>query len=174
MNLDKAFETVFGFVASGGPVLIAIAFLTFIMWLLLFERFFFYKGTLRKLSKRTVKVWDKRPERKSWNAHQIRVAMISRVRERIMQNLNLIATLVALCPLFGLLGTVTGMIDVFDVLATSGGADAKSMAAGVKKATIPTMAGMVAAISGVFGNTIVTQIAQREAQLLEDHMTMDH
>jgi len=81
---------------------------------------------------------------------------------------------VALCPLFGLLGTVWGMIEVFNVLATTGGADAKSMAGGVKQATIPTMAGMVAAISGVFGSTIINQIASREQQLLEDHLTMDH
>lgn len=86
----------------------------------------------------------------------------------------MIGTITALCPLFGLLGTVSGMIEVFNVLATTGGADAKSMAGGVKQATIPTMAGMVAAISGVFGGTIVNQIAEREAQLLEDHLTMDH
>ena len=100
--------------------------------------------------------------------------MISRVTEQVRLNLDVIGTLVALCPLFGLLGTVVGMIEVFNVLATSGGADAKSMAGGVKQATIPTMAGMVAAISGVFGSTIVNQIANRESQLLEDHMTMDH
>jgi biopolymer transport protein ExbB len=36
------------------------------------------------------------------------------------------------------------------------------------------MAGMVAALSGVFGNTYVTRTAERENQLLEDHLTMDH
>jgi len=40
--------------------------------------------------------------------------------------------------------------------------------------SVPTMAGMVAAISGVFGTTFVNQIASRESQLLEDHLTMDH
>ena len=64
----------------------------------------------------------------------------------------MIKTLVSLAPLLGLLGTVTGMIGVFEVLATTGGGDARSMAAGVSQATIPTMAGMVAALSGVFGN----------------------
>jgi len=76
--------------------------------------------------------------------------------------------------LLGLLGTVTGMIGVFEVLATTGGGDARSMAAGVSQATIPTMAGMVAALSGVFGNTYVSRIADREKQLLADHLTLDH
>ena len=62
--------------------------------------------------------------------------------------MNVIATCVALCPLLGLLGTVTGMIEVFNVMAVTGGGDAKSMAGGVERSTIPTMAGMVAALSG--------------------------
>lgn len=173
-SLAEALETIRAFVASGGPVLLAIAVLTFVMWTLIFERLWFYRGALRSSIRRTVETWDARSERKSWQAHQIRVAMVSRISESIRANLDLIGTMTALCPLFGLLGTVSGMIEVFNVLATTGGADAKSMAGGVKQATIPTMAGMVAAISGVFGSTIVNQIAQREEQLLEDHLTMDH
>ncbi|BCD99716.1 MotA/TolQ/ExbB proton channel family protein [Marinagarivorans cellulosilyticus] len=173
-DVIAALSTVETFVDSGGPILMVIAAVTCVMWTLIFERLWFYKATLRNTVNGTVKRWDARAERKSWNAHQIRIAMISRVTEQIRLNLDVIGTLVALCPLFGLLGTVVGMIEVFNVLATSGGADAKSMAGGVKQATIPTMAGMVAAISGVFGSTIVNQIANRESQLLEDHMTMDH
>lgn len=173
-SLSEALETVRAFVASGGPVLLAIAALTFILWTLIFERLWFYRSSLRKSVKKTVEAWDARAERKSWNAHQVRLAMVSRISESIRTNLDLIGTITALCPLFGLLGTVSGMIEVFNVLATTGGADAKSMAGGVKQATIPTMAGMVAAISGVFGSTIVNQIASREEQLLEDHLTMDH
>ena len=59
-------------------------------------------------------------------------------------------------------------------MAVTGGGDAKSMAGGVSKATIPTMAGMVAALSGVFADTYVSQIADRESTLLEDHLTTDH
>lgn len=173
-NLIEALENIRGFIASGGPILVVIAVLTFFMWTLLFERLWFYKGALNNMVQSTVDQWEARAERKSWNAHKIRDAMISRVSERINNNLDLIGTMVALCPLMGLLGTVTGMIDVFNVLAVTGGGDAKSMAAGVSKATIPTMAGMVAALSGVFGSTFVNKIAMRENQLLEDHLTMDH
>ncbi len=167
-------EAIQSFIDSGGPILIVIAGLTFIMWTLMFERFWFYKGALNTMVKHTIGRWEARPERTSWNAHQIRSAMISRVSEKINANLDLLGTLVALCPLMGLLGTVTGMIQVFDVLAITGGGDAKSMAAGVSRATIPTMAGMVAALSGVFGTTYINKIALRENQLLEDHLTMDH
>jgi len=45
---------------------------------------------------------------------------------------------------------VTGMIEVFDIMALKGTADARAMAAGVSRATIPTMAGMVVGLSGLF------------------------
>jgi biopolymer transport protein ExbB len=100
--------------------------------------------------------------------------LISQARIQINQFLPMIKTLVALCPLLGLLGTVWGMIEVFNIMAVTGGGDAKSMAGGVQQATIPTMAGMVAALSGVFANTYVTRIAQRESELLRDNLTTDH
>ena len=86
----------------------------------------------------------------------------------------MIQPFVALCPLLGLLGTVTGMISVFEVMAVSGSGNARSMAAGVSRATIPTMAGMVGALSGVFLVTILTRTAKRSIQNLEDSMGMDH
>ena len=88
--------------------------------------------------------------------------------------MSVITTLVALCPLLGLLGTVTGMIEVFNVMAVTGGGDAKSMAGGVERTTIPTMAGMVAALSGLFANTYLQRIASREQLSLEDQLTADH
>lgn len=100
--------------------------------------------------------------------------MIAKITNGINKHTALISTMVALCPLLGLLGTVTGMIEVFNIMAVTGGGDAKSMAGGVSRATIPTMAGMVAALSGVFANTYVTRIATRESTLVEDRLTTDH
>lgn len=170
----EALADIQAFVDSGGPILKWIAALAFVMWLIIFERLMFFKSTLNGLVNQCLEEWEARPERTSWNAHQIREAMISKVSQKINENLDLLGTMVALCPLVGLLGTVTGMIEVFNVLAVTGGGDAKSMASGVSRATVPTMAGMVAALSGVFGSTLVNNIASRENQLLEDHLTMDH
>ena len=69
------------------------------------------------------------------------------------------------------MGTVTGMIEVFDVMAFSGSGNARSMASGVSKATIPTMAGMVGALSGVFLVTLLNQKVNREVEDLEDNLT---
>jgi biopolymer transport protein ExbB len=121
-----------------------------------------------------ISAWEARPERKSWNAKQVRMRLLSMAKADITTNLSVITTLVALCPLLGLLGTVTGMIEVFNVMAVTGGGDAKSMAGGVERATIPTMAGMVAALSGLFANTYLQRIADREQEMLVDQLTSDH
>jgi biopolymer transport protein ExbB len=59
-------------------------------------------------------------------------------------------------------------------MAISGSGNPRSMAAGVSRATIPTMAGMVGALSGVFLVTILTRTVKRQIETLEDNMTMDH
>ena len=87
--------------------------------------------------------WDARSDKTSWRANAVKDELVSQVKERTGANVGIIKTLVALAPLMGLLGTVTGMIEVFDVMALSGSSNARLMAGGVFKATIPTMAGMM-------------------------------
>jgi len=168
------FETIFAFMDKGGNVLWLIAVLVFFMWTLIFERLWYFSSSWKADRAQCVADWEGRGERRSWNAKQIRMRLLSTSRELINDNMNVIATCVALCPLLGLLGTVTGIIEVFNVMAVTGGGDAKSMAGGVEKSTIPTMAGMVAALSGLFANTYLQRVAGREQQLLEDQLTSDH
>ena len=172
--LIDTWEAIRDFLELGGPVLETIAWVILLMWILILERTFFYMFGLKRLVKNAFVAWEGRSERKSWYAHQIRERLISGVRGEAMKGLPIIQTLVALCPLLGLLGTVVGMITVFQVMAIAGTGNARSMAAGVSMATIPTMAGMVGALSGVFLVTFLTRTAQTRLALLEDEMTMDH
>jgi biopolymer transport protein ExbB len=162
------------FLELGGDVLTLIAITIFAMWIMIVERMIYYRTGLKLMSSEIRDVWEARPERRSWEAHRIREAMISRFSISASQSVPIIQTLVGLCPLLGLMGTVTGMIEVFDVMAASGTGNARSMAAGVSKATIPTMAGMVGALSGVFLVTIISRRIARDVEDLEDHLTMDH
>ncbi|WDE04284.1 MotA/TolQ/ExbB proton channel family protein [Thalassomonas viridans] len=162
------------FMDTGGQVLTVIAVVIFVMWLLIFERLVFVFYSYRKVKKQLQQTWFSRSEQHSWYAEQIRTALVARGSARLNQNLPLIQTLVVLCPLLGLMGTVTGMIEVFDVMAISGSGNARSMASGVSRATIPTMAGMVASLSGVFASTWLQRTAKRETELLEDSMPVDH
>ena len=173
-GLFDAYEAIRDFLELGGPVLRLIGVVILLMWILILERLIYFRTGLKRVIRDAFDSWEARSERTSWYAEQIRDSMISRVNMAANQGLPMIQTFVALCPLLGLLGTVTGMISVFEVMAVSGSGNARSMAAGVSRATIPTMAGMVGALSGVFLVTVLTRTAKRNVRFLEDEMTMDH
>ena len=162
------------FMQRGGPVLWVIAWLLLIKWSLVFERVWYLNTTHKKNVKNTLADWNARKDTKSWSAHQIRTMMISKISLDVRNTLPIIEVLVTICPLLGLIGTVTGMIEVFFVMAVSGGGDAKSMAGGVSKATIPTMAGMVGAISGFFAFNYLKSKVDRDIELLEDNLPLSN
>jgi len=172
--LADSFEAIRDFMELGGPVLRWIAVTIFLMWVLIIERLIYFRSSMNAMSTMIHDDWESRPERRSWAAQQIRELMISRFSMATNKGIPLIQTLVALCPLLGLLGTVTGMISVFQVMAVSGSGNVRAMAAGVSQATVPTMAGMVGALSGVLLATLLTRRATREVEFLEDSLTMDH
>lgn len=166
--LIEFFEAIRDFTETGGQVLLVIGLLIFVMWLLILERVFYVFVTHPGVKKSTIANWKGREDRSSWNAEQIRQGMISRLSLKLDSGITMIQALVALCPLLGLMGTVTGMIEVFDVMAISGSGNARSMASGVSKATIPTMAGMVGALSGVFAATWLKRTSKTERTHIEE------
>ncbi len=167
-------DAIGSFMQRGGPVLNVIAILLFLKWSLVFERIWYLNTTHKQNVKRTLAEWNAREDTISWAAHQIRTMMISKISLDVRSTLPIIEVLVTICPLLGLIGTVTGMIEVFFVMAVTGGGDAKSMAGGVSKATIPTMAGMVGAISGIFAYNYLKGTVDRDLELLEDHLPLTH
>lgn len=157
------------FLDSGGPVLKVLVWVIFLYWLLIFERLLYLGSRHKHLAGQVLNKWFSRTDLNSWQSTQIRDAEMSRLTLLAQNSIPIIKTLVALCPLLGLLGTVTGMISIFDVMAIKGTGNARSMAEGVSRATIPTMAGMVAALAGVFGATLVSNKYEREKRGLANH-----
>ncbi|XOZ33418.1 MotA/TolQ/ExbB proton channel family protein [Halomonadaceae bacterium KBTZ08] len=174
VQLIEAYNQVLQFLERGGTVLGFIMVVIFVMWLLIIERGLFFALTFRRLADRVRNQWEARSERQSWYAHQVRQDMVTSVHQELQRSLGLIKALVTICPLLGLLGTVTGMIEVFDVMAVMGTGSARAMASGISKATIPTMAGMVGALTGVFAITVLQRNARLKATRLEDQLTFDH
>jgi protein TonB len=81
--------------------------------------------------------------------------------------LPLIRTLAAVCPLLGLLGTVVGMITVFQMMGSVGTGSPRIVAAGVSTAMVTTMAGMVGALSGVFPAAMLARRARAHLHALQ-------
>lgn len=164
----EAVGSIRDFMELGGNVLWGIMFVLFLMWTFILERLWYFYKIHPSKKKAVVAVWEERADTTSWYAKRIREGMVSESSLALKQNIGLIKALIAICPLLGLMGTVTGMIAVFDVMTYSGGGNARAMAGGVSMATVPTMAGMVAALSGVYFGTWLEHKAQTETEKLED------
>jgi biopolymer transport protein ExbB len=150
-------------IEQGGPVLWVIFATCLLLWVLILERLWFVRITWPSRAAQSVAQWNNRDDRVSWRAKKIRESIISEVRMELHAMLPFIQLLVTLCPLLGLLGTVVGMIGVFEVIAVSGNDDAQAMARGVYRATIPTMAGLVVALTGIYFTVRLRRVATREA-----------
>ena len=156
------------FMELGGDVLWAIMFVLFLMWTFILERLWYFYRVHPARKRAIIEAWEARLDTTSWYAKRIRDGLVSQASLDLKRNIGLIKALIAICPLLGLLGTVTGMITVFDVMTFSGGGNARAMAGGVSMATVPTMAGMVAALSGVYFGTWLEHKAQVETETIED------
>jgi len=168
--LYDTIESLRDFMALGGDVLWAIALVVLIMWTFIVERIWYFSMVHPARMRGAVEAWNARLDTTSWYARRIREMMIAEVDDGVRQSLPVIKTMIAICPLLGLLGTVMGMEKVFDVMAVTGTGNARAMAAGVSQATVPTMAGMVAALSGLFLIARFESRAEQETERLADAM----
>ena len=163
-NPLNALDNLQAFIAAGGNVLLIIMAVTFVLWLLVLERVLYFSTSGSSVRKRAEKEWAARSDHSSWYAHAIRDKSISEVRQSTNANLGVIKGLIAILPLLGLLGTVTGMVEVFDVMASTGSSNARLMAGGITKATIPTMAGLVSSLSGIIMMNFIEPQANRQVR----------
>ena len=169
----EPFDAVREFVERGGGVLLVIGAVLLMMWTLILERLWYFRYVQPGRALVVIREWRARDDRTSWYAEQVRKLLVSEVRSELTKSISIIKTLVALCPMLGLLGTVTGMIEVFDVMALAGSGNSRAMAAGVSKATIPTMAGMVAALSGLILSVQLDRFAERESERVADQLSLE-
>lgn len=169
------FGSVAEFVEAGGWVVWWIMATALLMWTLIAERAFWFWKVLRQKRAASAQRWRARPERHSWCARRIRTAMIGALSVDMGSTLPLLRALIPICPLLGLLGTVSGMLEVFDVMAIKGQSDPKSMADGISHAMIATLSGLAVALSGLYFAHHFQARATRETErlnvllALEDH-----
>jgi biopolymer transport protein ExbB len=74
----------------------------------------------------------------------------------LTKGLLFIKVVSVVAPLMGLLGTVTGMIQTFQVITLYGAGDPKMMAGGISQALMTTVLGLVVAIPMVLIHTLVS------------------
>ena len=159
---------------QGGGTLWAILVASFLLWILIIERYLFHWRELPLLRESLRQEWRSQRDDIADDLRFRRIeALVADLRAAATRNLLTLNALVVILPLLGLLGTVSGMIKVFEVITIFGTGNTRGMASGISEALVTTMAGLFTALSGML---FVTNLQHRvedvgrsfEAELVED------
>lgn len=180
---------------AGGPIMGVILALSVLALAVVLERFFFFRhassdpealelalceaihsgdrkgasqvvtggdSSLHRLFTAAVNHWAVGPEAmKELMAQQVRRELF-----RWEKGLNVLATIARVGPLLGLLGTVLGMIDIFRVLPEGGGGDMASLAGGIWKALLTTVAGLSLAVPIILAHSFLQNKVENQEETL--------
>ncbi len=162
------------YLRTGGIIMVPLSLVSLAMWLLIVDRALFFRRLHRKnmnLATAADHITGNRmPDparyrgavsllvarflaRRSHDPHLDRFILdetVLTINRTLDDYLAVIGVLAAVAPLLGLLGTVTGMIDTFDILAVFGTGNAKGMAGGISEALVTTQTGLLVAIPGLY------------------------
>lgn len=156
--------------ADGGPVMVMLALIAVILYTTASAALFFVsKGNLTTRGQEQWADWIEKPDSGEGRAGEIiryatqgpRVSIktvqrrFEEVREVVIKSIDrrliIIGTLVAAAPMTGLLGTVGGMLDMFDGLSSGSGKQSMNkIASGMKEALFTTLTGLIIALPGMF------------------------
>ena len=161
-------EEVSAFLEAGGSVLWILFFVLLLLWFFIFERFYFFYKIYPWKKNQIKESWLKRVDKKSWFALKVREEEVSKMTKQMYRFVPYIKTLVLISPLLGLTGTVTGMISIFDVISFSGTGNPRLLASGISLAVIPTMAGLITALSGLYFGSYFEKKCQKEKEFFLD------
>ena len=159
------------FFNQGGPVLFVIMLASILLWYLIIERYWYFFYGFKRSRAEILKQWEQRVDKNSWYSMKLREALLADVVIESKHNLKPINTLIAVLPLLGLLGTVTGMVTIFDVMNVFGNNNARGLADGISRALLTTTAGLVTAISGMYFADDLNKRAEGQLEITRELLT---
>ena len=175
---------------QGGWVMVPLIACSVVMWTLIGERLYFFQiltrrdirireaismleekratGQDRGLRARLVADFSKEMTGQPGLDKRILYSCALKQRPVLNRHLAAIAVLASVAPLLGLLGTVIGMVDTFDVLSVFGTGNVKGLASGISVALITTQSGLLVAIPGLLLSGYLYRQAARLEMRLEE------
>lgn len=169
--IKTAYDALHSMRELGGPVVGWIFGACVLMWAIVIERMWYFRSSLPREAALMLQEWNARVDKLTWASRHIRSGMISKLNAGMSANVQVLRVLVPMCPLLGLLGTVSGMLGVFDSISARGSADARSMASGVSEAMICTLSGLAVSITGLYPVYYFRRKVRMETELLADRFS---
>ncbi len=173
MNWTSYKEGLAALFEQGGVTLWAILFASILLWILIFERYWSHWQQLPRFQRELADEWQKGKTPGRVQSFRRVQALVDDFRAEANRNLPALNALTTILPLLGLLGTVSGMIKVFDVITVFGTGNTRGMASGISEALVTTMAGLFTALSGLYFVSDLESRAQDTARRFEAELVED-
>ena len=183
---------------NGGPVMYPLLLCSLISLTVIIERSFFWLGVGMRKNWKLVNEVLELSKKGDWNAikenaagsknYVIRVlisgilhreyslikAMESAAAEevsRMRKYMGVLDTMITVAPLLGILGTVVGIIESFEILGSSGINTPKAVTGGIAQALITTASGLAIAIITVFPYNYFNSRIETAIRIIEKYAT---
>ena len=175
--LSALYADVEALVHTGGDVLLVLFAVALLLWWFIIERLWFFFGPESRRREMYDRISGLHPgsaqteRRDTRRILWLRRRWVSVSKMHAGRGMLAIKGLVAICPLLGLFGTITGMIDVFTTMSLTGNDNARLLSDGISRATYPTFAGLVIALSGFYFISLFEHRARHEASLLHQRLS---
>jgi len=169
--MPEQLTSLYVFFETGGPILFCIFLVSILLWILILERYWYFLHGHEDKLRAIVSIWTKRKDKSSWTAGMLREGLLTELYIAASHNLVPITAIITVLPLLGLLGTVTGMISIFEVINVFGTGNARGMADGIARALLPTTAGLVTSITGLYFSSDLNRRARSHTDRARDMLT---
>ena len=111
----------------GGPVLYILFIVTLFIWFIIFSKYLSTSYNNKNWIKNNIDTFSSGVNINRSNIHLFEESFLIHIKRVSTQKLKMLDGLIGLCPMLGLLGTVYGMIEVFEVLAVLGTGNPRAM-----------------------------------------------
>lgn len=167
--LDMAwihFETLLNFMEQGGGVMGALFFLSCVCAFIFFEKCMLLIQIKSKVCPRKVRFIQYHDVPMNWHDRILFQAYTDQLQCMIFRRLSLMKSMIRIFPLLGLLGTVIGMIQIFDQLAISEQWAGDELMKGISQATLPCFVGITLSVLGIFSYSRLHRACERKFNAL--------
>lgn len=152
-------------IARGGPIMWPLLAVSFVTTTIVLERAFFWLREARVGTTQALQAACQRAGIPGRRASEIE-RLLDREEARLARGLGWLDTAVTAAPMLGILGTVLGIIDSFELLSADGAVDPLAISGGVAEALITTATGLTVALVALLPfNALRAAVARRIARL---------
>jgi biopolymer transport protein ExbB len=150
---DKGFfATVWGIIVVGGVFLIPLGLILIALLIITYRKFMQLRRARKTFPAHVEETITARREAGSVEAEKAAKELLIREVPRLERGLTTLAVLAAAAPMLGLLGTISGLVAMFQVITEMGVNDPKMLAGGIGEALISTETGLLIAIPALLGH----------------------